>query len=134
MGVSDSPTLQIDWSALQACAAAAKQHAHAPYSRFHVGAALLASDDRIFAGANVENASYGLTVCAERVALAAAITAGAREFVALAIVADAAASPCGACRQVLAEFAATLPLRCYVGKVEFLHTDVAALLPHAFTL
>lgn len=96
----------MDWSALLEVAWEARERAHAPYSRFHVGAALLAADGRIFPGCNVENLSYGLTNCAERVAIGSAIAAGAREFVAIAVVADTRVpiSPCGACRQVLVEF------------------------------
>jgi cytidine deaminase len=79
----------------------------APYSRFNVGAALLTSSGEVFAGANVESASYGLTCCAERVALFHALTSGKRDFVAVAIVArlSGGAMPCGACRQLLAEYA-----------------------------
>ena len=87
-------------------ATAARQHAMAPYSGFKVGAAIEAEDGRIFTGANFESASYGLTVCAERVALWKALSEGVRRFKRLAIVTDASAAtpPCGACRQVLWEY------------------------------
>jgi len=80
--------------------------AYAPYSKFHVGAVLVAKDGRTFGGCNVENISFGLTICAERNAVFAAVAAGCREFSKIVIVADTdePASPCGACRQVLAEF------------------------------
>jgi cytidine deaminase len=80
--------------------------AYAPYSRFQVGAVLVGKDGRTFAGCNVENISYGLTICGERNAVFAAVAAGGREFSKIVIVADTEepASPCGACRQVLAEF------------------------------
>ncbi len=89
-------------------ALAARMHAYAPYSKFLVGAAVLADDGTITSGANVENASYGLTVCAERVATTAAVSKGARKLRAVAIATSGAASPCGACRQVLAEFGASM--------------------------
>ncbi len=89
--------------------------AYAPYSQFRVGAALLTADGRIFTGANVENPSYGLSMCAERVAVGAAAAAGVRSFVAIAVAGDSPAGmlPCGACRQVLSEFSPDiLVLRC----------------------
>ncbi len=85
----------------------AREKACAPYSRFKVGAALLTVDGETFCGANVESASYGLTCCAERVALFHALTSGSKNFQAIAVVArlDGGAMPCGACRQLLAEYA-----------------------------
>ena len=92
-------------------AVAARERAYAPYSGFAVGAALLAADGRIFTGCNVENASYGLTICAERTALFKAISEGARKFEAIAIACGKGpCAPCGACRQVLHEFAPDLPV------------------------
>lgn len=91
---------------LLAAANEARRLAHAPYSRYRVGAALLTRDGRVYTGCNVENASFGLSICAERVAVFKAVSDGQREFVAVAIVTpDVGASPCGACRQVLHEFA-----------------------------
>jgi cytidine deaminase len=91
-------------------AAKARKHAHAPYSKFRVGAALLAKSGKIFTGCNVENLSFGLTICAERVAIATAVGEGERDFVAIDVVIDSdePAVPWGACRQVLAEFNATI--------------------------
>ena len=124
----------IDWDALKRAAEDVRARAYAPYSGYSVGAALLADDGRVFVGANVENASYGLAQCAERSAIGAAIAAGVRSFRAIAIVSpgDVAASPCGMCRQVLAEFPPSFPVRCWAERGASLDADVTSLLPGAF--
>lgn len=107
---------------LLAAAAAAREHAHAPYSGFRVGAAVRTADGRVFTGCNIENATYGLTLCAERVAVFKAMSEGAREFVQVAVVADTdpPTPPCGACRQILSEFCprAEIVLGNLAGRVE----------------
>jgi len=122
---------------LLAAARAVRARAHAPYSRFRVGAAVLDEEGRIHVGCNVENASYGLTVCAERNAVAAAVAAGARGLRAVCVVTAASppASPCGACRQVLAELAgdaAPVVMAGPRGQTE--ETTLGELLPRAFRL
>ena len=114
-------------------AAEFRSRAYAPYSGFAVGAALLAASGRVYGGVNVENASYPVGICAERAAVAAAVTAGEREFEALAVIADSPApcAPCGMCRQMLMEF----PLKRIIlantaGAMRVL--TPAELLPHAF--
>jgi cytidine deaminase len=96
--------------ALQREACEIRKNAYAPYSKYQVGAAVLTTDGRIFAGVNVENASYGLTICAERSAVFAAVAAGATKITAVAVCTDNAGSPCGACRQVLSEFGGDIPV------------------------
>lgn len=112
----------------------ARKNAYAPYSGFTVGAAVLTADGTVFAGANVENASYGLSVCAERHAIGAAVGNGHRDLVALAVVTSTTppSSPCGACRQVMAEFG---PLTVILANTSGAMTVVsdADLLPMAFT-
>lgn len=120
---------------LVVAARAVRMHAYAPASRFLVGAAVLASDGRVFTGCNVENASYGLTICAERAAVCAAVAAGVRTLVATAIATDLVepASPCGACRQVLAEFGLTQQVL-LVGRGSAVRTvALSELLPRPFT-
>ncbi len=118
---------------LEAAARVAQGRAYAPYSHFHVGAALEADDGAIYAGCNVENASYGLTICAERAAVCAAIAGGARRFRRAVVVSDSdpPAAPCGACRQVLAEFG-DFELAA-VGPQRTLRWRLADLLPAAFS-
>ena len=114
-------------------ARAAQRRAYAPYSNFHVGAALESEDGTIYTGCNVENASYGLTICAERAAICAAVTAGARKFRRAVVVSDVdpPAAPCGACRQVLAEFGRELRVD-GVGPAGTVSWTIAQLLPAAF--
>lgn len=113
----------------------AREKAYAPYSRFKVGAALQALDGQIFTGCNVENASYGLAICAERTALVKAVSSGVTEFSALAVITDLEdpASPCGACRQVLCEFAPKLPVLLANTRGRVVETSLDKLLPLAFT-
>lgn len=114
----------------------AREKAYAPYSNFSVGAALLAENGELFYGCNVENASYGLTNCAERTAFFNAITAGQSSFQALAIVADSKEPivPCGACRQVMSEFCKReMPVILANLAGEIMETTVGELLPKAFT-
>ena len=121
-------------TALVEAARAARLHAHAPFSRFQVGAALLTKEGRVFTGCNVENATYGLTVCAERVAVWKAVSEGYRAFTRVAVVADTAepTPPCGACRQILWEFGGDLEVilaNLTSGKAVYHMRD---LLPHPF--
>ena len=125
-------------SLLQAAAQVAKK-AHAPYSKFNVGSALLLNDGSILTGCNVENASYGLTICAERNAIFAAVAQGHKKFKAIAIVASGTAIPypCGACRQVLAEFGkSNMPV--FIASIKnlkhFEKTTLGKLLPKSFSL
>lgn len=120
---------------LLAAARAVQQHAYAPASRFRVGAAVRAKDGRVFVGCNVENASYGLTICAERAAVCAAVAAGARELDAVAIATDLGdpARPCGACRQVLAEFGPAMAVLLGGRGGAVVRTSLDHLLPEPFT-
>lgn len=112
----------------------AQQQAYCPYSHYRVGAALEAEDGRVFVGCNVENASYGLTNCAERSAVFAAVSAGARRFRRIVVATDSEppGPPCGACRQVLAEFGAGLEVES-VGPTQSKRWRIGELLPDAFS-
>lgn len=116
-------------------AKAARARAYAPYSRFTVGAAVLTAEGEIISGCNVENVSYGLTICAERVATFAAVAAGKKNILGLALVADTPEplTPCGACRQVLAEFAPQMWLLCANLQGQQRLFKLAELLPEAFS-
>ena len=123
-----------DTERLIAAARAARGFAIAPFSRFRVGAALEAEDDRIFTGCNVENATYGLTMCAERVAIFKALSEGARQFRRLAVVADTErlVTPCGACRQIIWEFCGDLAVVLANEQGQSEVVQMRDLLPRAF--
>ncbi|MCJ7700818.1 MAG: cytidine deaminase [Anaerolineales bacterium] len=127
--VSDSTREKVIQAAVNV-----RQWAYVPYSKYPVGAALLVSSGRIFTGVNVENAAYPTTICAERVAVFKAISEGERKFEAIAVVTDNGGSPCGSCRQVLAEFG--LGTLVWIADQEgnlVEETTVSDLLPSAFT-
>jgi cytidine deaminase len=126
----------IDWDELERAAVAVQRRAHAPYSGYQVGAALKTASGAVFAGCNVENASYGLSICAERSAIVQMVAAGERDPVAILVVTPGPVlgTPCGACRQTLAEFAGDLPIRMMVNghATPARTTSLEALLPEAF--
>lgn len=130
--------MKINAKKLIAAAVKAREGSVSPYSKFKVGAALLTADGEVIGGANVESASYGLTCCAERIALFKALTEGKKKFIAVAVVArwDGGAMPCGACRQLLAEYAPDAKV--FVADTADLQTikrfTVGGLLPGAFRL
>ncbi|HEY3448847.1 MAG TPA: cytidine deaminase [Myxococcales bacterium] len=125
--------VKVDWAAMLRAAQTVRKTAYAPYSKFKVGAAVLGGSGKIHVGCNVENSSYGLTVCAERNAIGAAVAAGETHILACAIAAGGKpCPPCGMCRQVLAEFGdPSIPVAMVGGKERTIHA-LADLLPHAF--
>ncbi len=128
---------EIDWNQLLEKAIEARERAYAPYSEFQVGAAILMEDGSIFQGCNVENRSFGLTICAERVAIASAVAAGSRQPRAVAVVTgtDPPSVPCGPCLEVLTEFAeADLPIVLANPSGASLKYRLKDLLPHPFVL
>jgi cytidine deaminase len=128
------PLTNAEKKSLVAAAAKARRHASAPYSMFRVGAALLSEDGRLFSGCNVESASYGLTVCAERTAVFKALSEGARGFRAVAVVTAAKepTAPCGACRQVLWDQCRDIDVVMQTTGGRRVESRLAALLPLAF--
>ncbi|RIK84244.1 MAG: cytidine deaminase [Planctomycetota bacterium] len=122
--------------ALVGAALNVRARAHAPYSRFLVGAAVLTASDEIIAGCNVENSSYGLTICAERAAVCAAVAAGHKQLVAIAVATSGGHSPCGACRQVLSEFGSAMEVLLIDADnpAGIRRTTLDKLLPDQFTL
>ena len=120
---------------LIAAAREVRQRAYAPYSKYRVGAAILTRSGKVFTGCNVENATFGATICAERTAIAKMVAADERDPVACAVATAGPepGSPCGICRQVLAEFADDMRIVCVAPRAR-LETTLAALLPHAFRL
>ncbi len=125
---------KVDWAPLVAAATDVRQRAHAPYSGFFVGAAVLSEDGRVFTGCNVEISSFSHTCCAERVAVVKAVSEGAHRLVACAVVTDTSppVSPCGACRQVLSDFSADMRVLLANPAGEQIEHRLADLLPAAF--
>jgi cytidine deaminase len=118
--------------ALISAACQVRERAYAPYSNYPVGSAILAGDGRIFTGVNVENAVYGLTICAERAAVFAAVEAGVREILAVAVCTRNGGSPCGSCRQVLSEFGGNMPVWMVDDQGKIRESSLHQLLPDVF--
>jgi cytidine deaminase len=123
-------------ASLREAAMRALDNAHAPYSNFRVGAALLTRDGRLITGCNVENSAFGLAICAETLAVASAVSQGLTEFDEIAIASDDSepTPPCGACRQVLNEFAPNIRISSYTRDGKEASWTLSELLPHAFVL
>ncbi len=119
---------------LIACAAAMRDRAVAPYSHYHVGAALLGCNGKVYGGCNIESAAYPATLCAERAALACAVADGCTAFTRLAVIAsgEALCSPCGVCRQLLYEFSPDMTVLCCRGDQSYESISMRALLPYGF--
>ncbi len=129
--------MEFDRKTLIRAAMTARRNAYAPYSNFKVGAAILTSDGKIFMGCNIENSAYSPSLCAERCAVAKAVSEGYTKFVAIAVVGpeDAQTTPCGVCRQVLYEFCEeSLIVLCGGTEEQYLETTLGALLPKGFRL
>ncbi|SRR5690606_17707546 len=117
---------------LEKVACSSREKAYAPYSNFHVGASVLGESGTIYSGANIENASYSPTVCAERVAIFRAVMAGERQIRAVAVCTENGVTPCGVCRQVMREFAVDLPVYIIDGNGQSRETTLQQLLPDSF--
>lgn len=126
---------RMDYRELLKMAEEARKNAYVPYSKFHVGAALLTKDGKVYTGCNVECASYGATNCAERTAIFKAVSEGEREFTAIAIASDLEdiTSPCGICRQVIAEFGIEIDVILGNSSEEYKVYKISELLPLSFT-
>jgi cytidine deaminase len=125
--------LPMTHNELVASASATRERAYAPYSNFQVGAALLGKSGRVYTGCNVENAAYGPSMCAERVAIFKAVSEGEREFEVIAVVTQNGVSPCGTCRQVMMEFASEMTVIIADTQGIIRRTTVRDLLPDSFT-
>jgi cytidine deaminase len=127
--------MRKEYRELAEAAQRAKHNAYAPFSKFSVGAALLTDDNQIFTGCNIENSSYGLTICAERVAIFKAISQGASKFKAIAVVSNdpGFTLPCGACRQVLSDLTGNIDFVMMNAKKQFKIMKLNSLFPFAFT-
>lgn len=110
----------------------AREYAHAPYSNFKVGAAILCSSGKVYTGSNVESSSYGLTICAERVALVKALSEGETDFESIAVVSVPGASLCGACRQLLWDYTKDIPVYLSDLKMNIVERNLSVLLPYPF--
>jgi len=128
------PNKIMDYKTLVKKAVEAKKRALPPYSNFHVGAALLTSDDKLYLGGNIESSSYSLTICAERTSIFKAISEGERKFKAIAIASDSPnyISPCGACRQIISDLCGEIDVILVNGKMEYKVYKTSELIPFAF--
>lgn len=129
--------MDFDRKALLRAAMEAKKFSYAPFSEFHVGAALLCKNGKVYGGCNIENSAYSPTLCAERCAIAKAVSEGERDFAAIAVVGpeDSQTTPCGVCRQVLYEFCdESLVVLCGGTEENYMETTLGALLPKGFRL
>ena len=131
--MSMSKATTIDKTRLVEAARNARKKAYAPYSNYHVGAALLTEEGETFTGCNVENAAYPAAICAERVAITSAVAEGYQSFAAIVIATDNGGSPCGICRQVMNEFAPDMSVILADDERIVLETTVSDLLPHGFS-